>query len=68
MNEQEKIWIKAPEAARLLSICERKLWELTNRRQIPHYRVPPKPLIFYCPNELRAWAAESEYKTPVIAG
>ena len=31
--------LKAPEAARLLAIGTRKLWELTNRGEIPHVRI-----------------------------
>ena len=31
--------MRTAEAAELLSISERKLWELTNRKDIPHLRI-----------------------------
>ena len=40
-------------AARLLSISERKLWELTNRREIPHVRIGKS--VRYAPADLREW-------------
>lgn len=45
--------VDAREAARLLSISTRKLWELTNRSIIPHLRIGRS--IRYDPIDLRSW-------------
>ena len=45
--------LRAPEAARLLAICTRKLWELTNRGEIPHVRIGRA--VRYDGQDLEAW-------------
>jgi len=47
------ILVDAPEAARQLSISERKLWELTNRREIPSLRIGR--CVRYRVADLEAW-------------
>jgi excisionase family DNA binding protein len=34
-----KLALRAPEAAKALSISQRKLWEMTNAGQIPHAKL-----------------------------
>lgn len=53
----EPLLIKAPAAAKLLTLSERKLWELTNRKLIPHVRIGKKA-VRYSPDQLRAWIEE----------
>ena len=45
--------LNAKTAARALSISTRKLWELTNCREIPCVRVGRR--VLYDPSDLRAW-------------
>lgn len=45
--------IRALEAADILSLSPRKLWELTNRSAIPHRRVGR--CVRYVPRELQEW-------------
>lgn len=45
--------VKAREAARLLSISERKLWELTNCGAVPCVRIGAA--VRYSPADLEAW-------------
>ena len=45
--------VKAKEAAAALSISERKLWELTNRKEIPCIRVGRS--VRYSLADLAAW-------------
>ena len=45
--------LSAPDAAKVLSIGQRKLWELTNCRQIQCVRVGRR--VLYDPHDLRAW-------------
>ncbi len=47
------ISVVAAEAARLLSISPRKLWELTKAGSIPSYKVGPRTL--YRVADLNAW-------------
>ncbi|MEW6744682.1 MAG: helix-turn-helix domain-containing protein [Planctomycetota bacterium] len=49
----EPLLVRPAEAAMLLGIGKRKLWELTNARVIPYVRVG-RPLR-YSPAALRAW-------------
>lgn len=48
--------LRLADAARALGIGKRKLWELTNRRLVPHVRIGRK--LLYPVDELRAWLAE----------
>ncbi|MBL9150006.1 MAG: helix-turn-helix domain-containing protein [Phycisphaerae bacterium] len=52
MNEQPLL-LKPRDAARLLAISERKLWQLTNCREIPAVRIGRA--VRYSLAELRAW-------------
>ena len=45
--------LNARDAARALSISTRKLWELTNCREIPSVRIGRR--VLYDPSDLRAW-------------
>ena len=45
--------ITSEEAARLLTISERKLWELTNARKVPCIRFGRA--VRYDPRDLREW-------------
>jgi excisionase family DNA binding protein len=46
--------LKAKEAAQALAISERKLWELTNRGEIP--KIVIGRAVRYFPEDLRTWA------------
>lgn len=45
--------LRAAEAADVLAISKRKLWELTNRREIPALRIGRA--VRYDPQDLEAW-------------
>ncbi len=45
--------IDAEAACAMLSMGERRLWSLTNRRAIPSFKIGKSRR--YCPDELRAW-------------
>lgn len=45
--------LKCREAARYLNISERKLWDLTQRGEIPH--IPIGRAVRYDPRDLQAW-------------
>ncbi|MBK9383533.1 MAG: helix-turn-helix domain-containing protein [Planctomycetes bacterium] len=68
MPHAEALLVRAPEAARRLSISPRKLWELTNRREIPHLRIGRS--VLYRVAALEAWALGQEQKGrgPRVAG
>jgi len=38
-NEHTQLAVCAKDAARMLGIGQRKLWSLTNRGDIPHFRI-----------------------------
>jgi len=61
----EKLLITAKEALALLPFKARKLWSLTNARQIPHVRIGKK-MVYYDPVDLRAWV--DQQKIPIRAG
>jgi excisionase family DNA binding protein len=52
----EPLLVKAPEAAKMLNLGERLLWELTNCKKIPHVRIGKA--LRYSPQDLRAWIQE----------
>jgi excisionase family DNA binding protein len=52
--------LRPKDAARVLGIGERKLWELTNRRMIPHLRLGKA--IVYPIADLERWLAEQAAK------
>jgi excisionase family DNA binding protein len=45
--------LKPRGAARALAICDRKLWELTKRGEVPHVRIGRS--VRYVPADLQAW-------------
>jgi excisionase family DNA binding protein len=45
--------LTARQTAKILNICDRKLWELTNSKQIPHVRIGRA--VRYDPRDLDAW-------------
>jgi excisionase family DNA binding protein len=50
--------LTARQTAKILNICDRKLWELTNSKQIPHVRFGKA--IRYDPHDLQAWLDEKK--------
>lgn len=48
------ILVKPIDAARMVTISERKLWELTNRGEIPCVRIGRS--VRYLPADLQEWA------------
>ena len=52
--------LKVKETAAVLSISARKLWELTNRGEIPHVRVGRS--VRYDPADLQAWIERHKHK------
>ena len=48
--------VRPTQAARMLGICERKLWELTNRGEIPHAKLGRATL--YRVADLDRWLAD----------
>ena len=59
----EKLLLKPKETAAMLSLSERKLWSLTNGRQIPCVRIGKA--VRYDVNDLRAWIEQQ--KVPALA-
>ena len=55
----EPLLLKAGQAAAVLGISERKLWELTNRGVIPCVRIGRS--VRYSRRTLEAWIAEHEH-------
>jgi excisionase family DNA binding protein len=56
MSAAEPLLVRPPEAARMLNLGERKLWEMTNRKRVPHVRIGKA--VRYSPEDLRAWIQE----------
>jgi len=52
----EPLLLRPAEAARLLAISPRKLWELTNAREVPSIRIGRA--LRYPTEDLRSWIAE----------
>ena len=52
----EPLHLRPADAARFLVISPRKLWELTNAREVPAIRIGRA--LRYPTEELRAWVAE----------
>jgi excisionase family DNA binding protein len=55
-GDPPRLALRPREAARALGIGERKLWELTNRRAIPHIKLGK--VVLYPVGELERWLAE----------
>ena len=55
--------IDAPAACAMLCMGERRVWQLSNCRAIPSYKIGKSRR--YCPDELRAWIRAG---CPVEAG
>ena len=51
-----RLALRAREAAAALGISERKLWELTNRGDVPHFRIGKA--LLYPIDRLREWVDE----------
>ena len=51
-----RLGLRAAEAAKALGIGQRLLWELTNRREIPHLRLGRA--VIYPVDGLQAWLAQ----------
>ena len=56
----EPLALRPREAAQALGLSARKLWELTNRNEIPHVHVGRA--VLYPVDSLRAWLAEQAAK------
>lgn len=52
---REPLLLRPAEAARFLAISPRKLWELTNTREVPAIRIGRA--LRYPTDELRSWVA-----------
>jgi excisionase family DNA binding protein len=57
-DDSPTLLIKPGEAARLLEVSERKLWELTNRGDIPSVRIGRS--VRYSRRTLERWITERE--------
>jgi len=64
-NGSDKILLTYREAAKRLSICERTLWGLVDRGEIPTVRIGPRGVRFRV-KTLDDWAARQE-KAPESA-
>jgi excisionase family DNA binding protein len=58
----EPLLLRPAEAARYLAISPRKLWELTNAREVPALRIGRA--LRYPTEDLRAWVAERRGRRP----
>jgi excisionase family DNA binding protein len=56
MSNTEPLLLKPNKAASVLAISPRKLWELTNRKAIPHLRIGRS--VRYDLADLKGWIAE----------
>jgi len=54
----EQMLLNPKDAAKTLAISERKLWSLTNAKEIPHVRIGRA--VRYSPDDLRAWIDEQK--------
>jgi excisionase family DNA binding protein len=61
MLGQGRLALRPKEAAKAIGIGERKLWEWTNRRLIPHTRIGRA--IVYPVDQLRDWLASEAAKS-----
>lgn len=52
----EPLLLRPPDAAKLLAISPRKLWELTNTREVPSVRIGR--CLRYPKEELKLWVTE----------
>ena len=57
---REPLLLTAREAARLLSVCERTLWGLTDRGDLPAVRIGR--VVRYDPADLRRWIEQQKQK------
>jgi len=62
-DEREKLLVTKAEAARLLSINQKTLFNLTKKGEIPVLRLGPN-LTRYSSSDLREWAAKNCKITP----
>lgn len=59
----EKILVSGDVAAKMLTVCRRTLWTLTNDNEIPSVNIGR--LVRYDPNDLRAWVAKNKTGGPL---
>lgn len=62
----EPLAISETEAAKLLSVSTRTLFDLRKKGLIPHSWIGER--VLYCPSELRRWLVEKRKTTPETAG
>jgi excisionase family DNA binding protein len=62
MNDEPLLW-NARQAARALGISERKLWDLTQRGEIPHLRIGRN--VKYSRAALADWIAHKSAMIPI---
>ncbi len=55
-NNNGRLAVRRPQAARMLSISERHLWAMTQAGEIPHFRLGSA--VLYPVAELKAWLAK----------
>jgi excisionase family DNA binding protein len=54
MNMQnDRLLVDARTAAKMLGVCQRTLWRLTDIGELPHVRIGRR--VLYCPQQLREW-------------
>lgn len=58
LADKNVLLLSAPDAAKALSIGLRKLWEVTNRGDIPVVRIGRR--VLYDPQDLRAWIEQQK--------
>ena len=54
--------LRPREAAKALGICERTLWEMTQKGVVPHIRLSEK-IILYSVDSLKAWLLQQAQKS-----
>lgn len=57
-DSPESLLVDVPTAARLLSLCEKSVWNLTNQGDLPAVRVGRR--VLYDPADLKAWIARTK--------
>jgi excisionase family DNA binding protein len=62
VSETLELLLKPDAAARALAISARKLWQLTNCREIPCVRIGRA--VRYAPEDLRAWIDRNRVASP----
>lgn len=63
-REDERLLVDVPTAAKMLSICSKTLWALTDSGQITPVRIGRS--VRYDPDELREFIRRTKIQTPVM--